>query len=55
MNQQPCLQKIKGFRTVPCPIADKLWEQGFYLPSSYTLSEEKIRFIAECIKNATTD
>ena len=55
MNQQPCLQKIKGFRKIPCPVANMLWEQGFYLPSSYTLPEEKIRFIAECIKNATTD
>jgi perosamine synthetase len=52
MNQQPCLQKINGFRDIPCPVADELWEQGFYLPSSYTLSEEKIRFISDCIRTA---
>ena len=55
MNQQPCLQKIKGFFPVPCPIADKLWEQGFYLPSSYTLTEETIKFIAENIQKAKQD
>ncbi len=55
MNQQPCLQKIKGFRSVPCPIADKLWEQGFYLPSSYTLTEDTIKFIAESIRTATNE
>lgn len=55
MNQQPCLQKIQGFREVPCPVADQLWEQGFYLPSSYTLPEEKIRFIADCIIDANNE
>jgi len=50
MNQQPCLQKIKGFRMIPCPIADKLWEWGFYLPSSYSLTDETIKFIAESIQ-----
>jgi perosamine synthetase len=55
MNQQPCLQKIQGFREVSCPVADRLWEQGFYLPSSYTLSEENIRFIADCINDAKND
>jgi perosamine synthetase len=51
MNQQPCLQKIQGFRSVSCPIADNLWEQGFYLPSSYTLSEETIKSIAGIIQS----
>ena len=55
MNQQPCLQKIQGFREISCPVADRLWEQGFYLPSSYTLSEENIRFIADCINDAKND
>jgi perosamine synthetase len=52
MNQQPCLQIISGFPDDPCPVADYLWDHGFYLPSSYTLSEETICFIAQCIKNA---
>lgn len=49
MNQQPCLQSRPGFRTIPCPVADRLWETGLYLPSSYTLTEEIIREIADSI------
>jgi perosamine synthetase len=48
MNQQPCLQSRPGFRQVPCPVADRLWETGLYLPSSINLSEDQIvRICAE--------
>jgi len=50
MNQQPCLQAQPGFRVTPCPVADRLWASGFYLPSSYTLTEETIRTIAKSIQ-----
>jgi perosamine synthetase len=50
MNQQPCLQEREGFRLVPCPVADSLWTSGLYLPSTHTLSEKDIRFIAEAIE-----
>ncbi len=46
MNQQPFLQSMPGFRDVPCPVADRLWEQGLYLPSSPNLSEETIEEIS---------
>ncbi len=52
MNQQPVLRKIPGFRDAPCPVADRLWETGLYLPSSHTLPEETIRQIAESISRA---
>jgi perosamine synthetase len=52
MNQQPFLREQKGFRDIPCPVADSIWETGLYLPSSYTLSEEVIKTIAEAIKDA---
>ncbi len=52
MNQQPCLQSIPGFRAVPCPVADQLWERGLYLPSTHTLSEETIKHIAASIHHA---
>jgi perosamine synthetase len=55
MNQQPCLQSIRGFRNIPCPVADQLWDQGLYLPSSQTLTEEQIRYISECIAGAIAD
>jgi perosamine synthetase len=50
MNQQPCLQERAGFRDIPCPVADELWKSGFYLPSTHTLPEESIRFIAQTIE-----
>ncbi len=52
MNQQPVLQKIPGFRAAPCPVADRLWQTGLYLPSSHTLPEETIRQIADSISRA---
>jgi perosamine synthetase len=55
MNQQPCLRSQPLFRETPCPIADSLWETGFYLPSSYTLSEETIEFISASIKRAAEE
>jgi perosamine synthetase len=51
MNQQPCLKGIPGFRAEPLPIADQLWTTGLYLPSTHTLSEERIRYIADTIHN----
>lgn len=49
MNQQPCLTGISGFRNVPCPVADGLWETGLYLPSAPSLAEEKIKYICDTI------
>jgi perosamine synthetase len=49
MNQQPCLQSRPEFRPIPCPVADRLWETGLYLPSSYTLTEETIKEIGDSI------
>lgn len=52
MNQQPCLETIPGFRSVPCPVADDLWQTGIYLPSSYTISDEDVSRISEAISSA---
>ncbi|WP_250631128.1 DegT/DnrJ/EryC1/StrS family aminotransferase [Rhodoflexus caldus] len=51
MNLQPCLQATEGFRQEACPVAEKLWETGLYLPSSHSLSEETIARIAQVIRN----
>ena len=49
MNQQPVLYHY-GMPEIDCPVADSLWENGLYLPSSYTLSEEDIGHIARSIE-----
>lgn len=54
MNQQPCLQSRPDFRAVPCPVADGLWENGLYLPSTYTLSETVIKEIADVVRQASS-
>lgn len=53
MNQQPCLISLEGFRKTSCPVADALWENGLYLPSTHTLSEETIKSIAESMQRAS--
>ncbi len=50
MNQQHCLQTIPGFRADPCPVADRIWESGLYLPSTYTLDEMELQGIASTIR-----
>ena len=43
-----------GFRDVPCPVADRLWLEGLYLPSSPSLTKETIQTVADCIGKAKT-
>ncbi len=52
MNQQPFLRNQPGYRDIACPVADRLWLDGLYLPSSSTLSEDTIGSIAESIRSA---
>jgi perosamine synthetase len=52
INQQPFLREQPGFRDVACPVADRLWERGLYLPSGNSLDEDTIRFICEIIRKA---
>jgi perosamine synthetase len=52
MNLQPALQKLAGFRSVPCPVAEGLWERGFYLPSSTKLTDDEIGRIASTLAEA---
>jgi perosamine synthetase len=51
MNQQPCLQALTGFKETPCPIADRIWESGLYLPSTYTLTEAQLRQVADALRD----
>jgi perosamine synthetase len=55
MNAQPALQHLGGFRDVPCPVADGLWERGFYLPSSTNLADAEIAHIASALTNAARE
>lgn len=57
MNQQPCLLELPGFRATPCPVGDRIWETGLYLPSSCSLTEADLTGICDVIRdiqNTTT-
>ena len=54
LNQQPFLQRQAGFRPVECPVADRLWETGLYLPSSTTLSDDEVGTVVDRIRAAGT-
>jgi len=51
MHKQPILIK-EGYTTegTSMPASEKLWAQGFYLPSSTNLKEEQIEYIADSLK-----
>lgn len=49
MNQQPVLQAQKGYKPFLCPVADGLWENGLYLPSTWNLDEDSISSICDAI------
>jgi perosamine synthetase len=50
INLQPFLQRVPGFHAVPCPVAERLWQNGLYLPSAITLSDDQIGTIVEQIR-----
>jgi perosamine synthetase len=52
MGAQPCLTARAGFRKVPTPVADMLWECGLYLPSTHTLDERTIMTVSDAVRRA---
>ena len=51
MGRQPFLREQPGFRDIPCPVSDKLWEDGLYLPSTTSLSNDDIKEVVDAIRN----
>ena len=52
MDLQPCLWDIPDFRKESCPVADRLWETGLYLPSSTNLTDDELRQIGASLRRA---
>jgi perosamine synthetase len=52
MNRQPFLKRQAGFREISCPVADRIWESGLYLPSANRLDEDAIAHIAGAVRAA---
>jgi perosamine synthetase len=53
MNLQPALRRTPGFREVECPVADRLWERGLYLPSTPSLEREAVEQVVNALAEAT--
>ena len=52
MGQQPFLRSQPGFRDIACPVADRIWQSGLYLPSANALNEATLGRIAAAVKSA---
>jgi perosamine synthetase len=50
LNMQPFLQRMPGFRAVGCPVAERLWQTGLYLPCAITLEDDQIAHVVERIR-----
>jgi perosamine synthetase len=53
MDLQPCLQRIPDVALASCPVADRLWETGLYLPSNPALTDDQVEFVAEQVRAAS--
>jgi perosamine synthetase len=53
MNMQPFLREQPGYRHVECPVAERLWETGLYLPCAITLTDQQIAQVVEQIRALT--
>lgn len=51
MNLQPCFAQLDRCASIAAPVAEQLWRDGLYLPSSTTLSLQQIRDIAEGVRS----
>jgi len=51
MHQQPILHKMGAIaESDRCPVAERLYERGFYIPSGMALTEEQIRTVAAAVR-----
>jgi perosamine synthetase len=46
MHQQPAFRKLGLFQGVSCPVAERIAERGFYLPSGLALTEPEMETVA---------
>jgi perosamine synthetase len=52
MNMQPFLREQPGFRDSACPVAERIWSDGLYLPSTNRLDQASVERVCEIIRQA---
>ena len=50
MHQQPVFKKMGMFEGESYPVAERLYRQGFYIPSGLALKDSEIEHVAEIVK-----
>jgi len=50
MHQQPVLRKMGLFESVALPVAERLYKQGFYIPSGMALTDDQAQRVAEAVR-----
>ena len=55
MHQQPVLQERGLALEEECPVAERLCQQGFYLPSGLALTELQVRRVAKTVKQVLNE
>lgn len=51
LNIQPALLLRGAVKPTPCPVAERLWREGMYLPSTPTLTDSELDYICSTIRN----
>ena len=54
LNLQPFLKKIKNYKKNKCPVANRMWHEGIYLPSGNNLKKNEVKKICNLIVKFTT-
>jgi len=49
MNQQPVLLEMGFFKNEACPVAERLYKRGFYIPSGLGLTDEQIEIVTKTV------
>jgi len=50
MHQQPVLLRMGLFEGESCPVAERMYQRGFYVPSGMALTDEQIEQVAHGVK-----
>lgn len=51
IHKQPVYKKEGYFGKTYCPVAEKISEKGFYVPSGLGITDEEIVYVSECVKD----
>tara|TARA_B100001057_G_C22871425_1_gene959110 strand:- start:13106 stop:14233 length:1128 start_codon:yes stop_codon:yes gene_type:complete len=51
MHQQPVLRRLGIFKDEKYPVAEKLYNRGFYIPSGLAITDEQVQRVVHSLKN----